>query len=364
MQIPFIGVCLYLMLYKSGLATIGVCVFDASASVGAFFIIYLREVFSMKKKLVSMVLCLVMFLSLSTVTFANENITVKLNGEALEFDVQPQLIGGRTMVPLRKIFESLGAVVTWDESTSTVTAYNEFYIVKATIGSNTMFVNGEEKWIDVPPMEVNSRTLVPARFVAEAFNCAVQWDTNTQTVYIVSGNSDYSQVEKDTSTTNNTAGNFVNSDAFNKLKNTIISKGEKEDNKYTYYFIDYEDDSSRYYSYSYKIDKGEISIFHLMEEDEGNQYSIIILLSPEYENVSALFTLTNNYEESSVFGKFSKDDKAFNIINYEGMYSEKMKQLASSLMGSVMGLMDIKLQIDTDVSFADFGMYYDNLNVE
>ena len=38
MQIPFIGVCLYLILYKTGLATIGVCIFYASASVGAFFI--------------------------------------------------------------------------------------------------------------------------------------------------------------------------------------------------------------------------------------------------------------------------------------------------------------------------------------
>lgn len=87
----------------------------------------------MKKKLISTVLCLVIILSFGCTVFANENVTVKLNGTTLDFDVQPQLIGGRTMVPMRKIFESLGAVVTWDENTSTVTAYNEFYLVKTTI---------------------------------------------------------------------------------------------------------------------------------------------------------------------------------------------------------------------------------------
>lgn len=149
----------------------------------------------MKQK-ISIILVLVLMLSLGHVSFANSDITVKLDGETLNFDVQPQLIDGRTMVPLRVIFESLGAVVEWDSDTSTVTAYNELYIVKATIGNNTMLVNGQEKQIDVPPMIVNSRTLVPVRFVAEAFNCDVQWDGNTKTVYITSENNDYSQVEQ------------------------------------------------------------------------------------------------------------------------------------------------------------------------
>lgn len=51
MQILFIGVCLYLILYKSGLATIGVFVFDASASVGAFFIIYFKGGFFYEEKI-------------------------------------------------------------------------------------------------------------------------------------------------------------------------------------------------------------------------------------------------------------------------------------------------------------------------
>lgn len=118
--------------------------------------------------------------------FAGNNITVQLDGKTLNFDVQPQLIGGRTMVPLRMIFESMGATVDWNNDTQTVTAYNERYFVQATINDSNMKVNGEMKALDVPPLLVGGRTLVPARFVAEAFGAKVDWDGVTSTVYILS----------------------------------------------------------------------------------------------------------------------------------------------------------------------------------
>ena len=118
--------------------------------------------------------------------FAENNITVQLDGKTLNFDVQPQLIGGRTMVPLRTIFESLGATVDWNNDTKTVTAFNELYYVQATINDYNMKVNGETKTLDIPPLLVDGRTLVPARFVAEAFGAKVDWDAKTSTVYIQS----------------------------------------------------------------------------------------------------------------------------------------------------------------------------------
>ena len=57
----------------------------------------------------------------STSVFADD-ITVTLDGKAIEFDVQPQIIDGRTMVPLRRIFEEIGAVVKWNGETQTVSA--------------------------------------------------------------------------------------------------------------------------------------------------------------------------------------------------------------------------------------------------
>jgi len=116
--------------------------------------------------------------------FAENNITVQLDGKTLNFDVQPQLIGGRTMVPLRTIFESLGATVDWNNDTQTVTAFNELYYVQATINDNKMKINGETRTLDVPPLLVDGRTLVSARFVAEAFGAKVDWDGGNNKVVI------------------------------------------------------------------------------------------------------------------------------------------------------------------------------------
>lgn len=115
---------------------------------------------------------------------SNKNISVTLNGETLTFDVQPQLIDNRTMVPLRKIFETMGAVVDWNNDTQTVTATKGDEKVVATINSKNVYINGEIKTLDVPPMVIDDRTLVPVRFVAEAFGANVDWNEDTQTVVI------------------------------------------------------------------------------------------------------------------------------------------------------------------------------------
>lgn len=154
------------------------------------------------KKLLSLTITFALILSFCAgiSVSAEKPVTVTVDGQTVNFDVQPRLIGGRTMVPLRAIFEALGATVEWDEESQTVTAYNEIYIVKCTIDSNTMYINNEAKTIDVAPMMIDSRTLVPARFVAEAFNCNVNWDDRTFVVAITSNPIDYSKVEQDTHT--------------------------------------------------------------------------------------------------------------------------------------------------------------------
>jgi len=140
----------------------------------------------MSKKFCMLVIGITIIISLLVGgnVFAENNITVQLDGKMLNFDVQPQLIGGRTMVPLRMIFESMGATVDWNNDTQTVIAFNEHYYVQATINDTNMKVNGENRILDIPPLLVDGRTLVPARFVAEAFGAEVEWDAKTSTVYI------------------------------------------------------------------------------------------------------------------------------------------------------------------------------------
>jgi len=111
-------------------------------------------------------------------------IRVLLNGRPLTFDVPPQVIADRTMVPMRAIFEALGAQVDWDGATQTVTGTRDGTVVVLQIGSTSPTVNGRVVNIDAPGVIVDSRTLVPLRFFGEAFGMNVDWNGATRTVTI------------------------------------------------------------------------------------------------------------------------------------------------------------------------------------
>ncbi|MCL2201575.1 MAG: copper amine oxidase N-terminal domain-containing protein [Oscillospiraceae bacterium] len=111
-------------------------------------------------------------------------IFVTIGGSPLSFDVPPKTVDGRTLVPLRAIFEALGAEVNWDDATQTITGTKEGTTVVLPLGSTTPTVNGQTVTIDVPGMVQNGRTLVPLRFVAESFGVEVNWDGATRTVTI------------------------------------------------------------------------------------------------------------------------------------------------------------------------------------
>ena len=142
----------------------------------------------MKKIITALFLIVVCILSVSA--YENEIVKVFLDNETVIFDIEPQIIGGRTMVPLRAVFEKMGATVEWDDPTQTVTATNGDKTVVCSIGSTAMYINGTESQMDVAPLlletETQSRTLVPARFVAEAFDGKVLWSDKKREVYIFS----------------------------------------------------------------------------------------------------------------------------------------------------------------------------------
>lgn len=114
------------------------------------------------------------------------DIAVNLDGNWLEFDVEPLIINGRTMVPMRAIFEALGCSVSWDQVSQTAIGVRNGKVVYCTINSNDASVDGKATTIDQPPALINGRTLVPLRFVSEAYGCTVQWDSDTRSIYIKS----------------------------------------------------------------------------------------------------------------------------------------------------------------------------------
>lgn len=135
------------------------------------------------KKLVALTISLVV---LSSNVFAGE-INVNLNGEKVEFASQEPLISdGRTLIPLRGVFEKLGYEISWDGETKTAVFKKEDTEVKVTVNSNELEVNGAKIPIDVPAQVVNGTMMLPLRAVGEATGLEVNWDSENKTVSLVS----------------------------------------------------------------------------------------------------------------------------------------------------------------------------------
>lgn len=113
-------------------------------------------------------------------------ITVYLDGVELYFDSQPVIVNQNTMVPMRKIFESLGSAVEWDNKARTVTAIAGNKTLKLTIGSTTAYIDGTKVPLDSPPFIQNDTTFVPLRFVSENLGVDVKWDNSMRRVVMTS----------------------------------------------------------------------------------------------------------------------------------------------------------------------------------
>ena len=137
---------------------------------------------SIKYFISPILVALIVFSSFSA--FANNEISVYVNGKRVMFDVKPQTINDRTMVPIRAIFEAMGAVVDWDSNTQTAISTKDNTTVKMALNSTTMYVNDAPVAMDVAPQIIDNRTLSPARYVAEAFGFTVNWDEGTRSVLI------------------------------------------------------------------------------------------------------------------------------------------------------------------------------------
>lgn len=116
-------------------------------------------------------------------TFAGD-IRIRIKYDWLDFDVPPVIVNDRTLVPLRAIFNALGAEVVWEESTQTVYASRLGSEISLQIGSYEMTVNGEQIQLDASPQLVQGRTMVPVRAISEAFGYEVTWDAVDRVIMI------------------------------------------------------------------------------------------------------------------------------------------------------------------------------------
>ena len=139
----------------------------------------------MRKKLLSLLFALLVLSTASaTVGSAAPEVKILVDGSVLETDVQPIIINDRIMLPLRVIFEKIGAKVSWDESERKITATLNDTETELWIGKNEARVNEEVREIDSPAFISEGRTMVPLRFIGESFGLNVEWDTERRSAMV------------------------------------------------------------------------------------------------------------------------------------------------------------------------------------
>ena len=139
-------------------------------------------------KLVSFVIILALCAGMAVpLAYADEGISVSINGRQLSFDGQgPIIVKGRTLVPVRGVFEALGFSVNWSGETRTATISKGTDIITITIGNAFFTINGAQRPLDVPAQVVKGRTLIPIRLPLESVDHSFQWNSSSRTVEVFS----------------------------------------------------------------------------------------------------------------------------------------------------------------------------------
>jgi len=137
----------------------------------------------------NMALTLALIVALASIPFtaaAASPISVILDGQRLSFDVPPQVINGSTMIPYSALTKKLGATLSADAKAKKLTVKRGSTTVVLTVNSSTAVINGKSVSLDAKVVEKNGRTLVPLRFLGEAFGLWVNWNNSTKTVNLES----------------------------------------------------------------------------------------------------------------------------------------------------------------------------------
>ncbi|MBB6215241.1 hypothetical protein HNQ80_001330 [Anaerosolibacter carboniphilus] len=131
-----------------------------------------------------LLVCMMVMTMFSFTVFAEKQVKIELDGELVSFDVQPIIEKGRTLVPIRSIFEKMGAEVIWNAEENEVTIQDKYKTIEMIIGKKEALIYRkydftgipEKVALEVPAQIVNNRTLLPLRFIAEALEAEVDWD--------------------------------------------------------------------------------------------------------------------------------------------------------------------------------------------
>lgn len=346
-------------------------------------------------------------------------ITVTLNGNKLTFSENPYIENGTTMVPMRAIFEALGASVDYDTETKAITATKGSTVIKLFANSDTATVNGKEVTLTSPVANKNGTTMVPLRLVSEALGAEVSWDAESKTINI-------SISEKNTKEETSTIKlneldetysgeiydyeknyieahqKFINSDDYKNITSYAcaeeIGNGIKNDSKiqnaklgnhavhlFKDYFKNYYDialadvliKQSTYDKYELMFKDGILKnqksicddIINIVKDDWGNDFS------KKDESIIRKILTTKNTEDyandpiytklSSILEKHMNQEQITNIFNATGKVSNAVELFnkASNIIDAVQNTMNyssaLNAYLDTSDEFKKVLVYTD-----
>lgn len=285
------------------------------------------------KKLISALLSLIIVMSTIAVpAMAKDNITVELDGREIIFDVQPQIINERTMVPLRAIFEALGASVEWNQENQMVTSVKGDKRIILVINNPAMLINGKSVVLDTPACVVDDRTLVPVRAISEAFDLYVEWDNTTRKVLISSKP-------------------FTSE--YYTLKNDIIRNGEYNADGEYYSLLDFGDDYS--YFITYNSEEDYISVLHGVTSDSGTKSEFWLNLTNGELPITMLEIKFSDGDKYNLWFEYENGNRK--MLSYSTMPSYLLES-ALNLYDTMMKAVEMHAQQFSTVTLADFGIYY------
>lgn len=303
---------------------------------------------------------LILTLMAAQVALADDGINVYVNNEKLSFDVNPQIIDERTLVPMRAIFEALGAEVSWDDSSKSITAIKDDTTIKMTIGNNIVNVNANQIILDVPPQIIDGRTLVPVRTIAESFGSDVLWEGDSRSVLIDSNATYVSLKEKDT------------------IKNILIGEWYNDEQEWSGHFglVFSNDGSVKYEGYrfhyngTYTILNNNEILIHFNDNyanwagPEGTVKETLAVIDVKCTYDYNSKTLTSHFEKQydnnevyytdDIYRKYNSDD----VVSYEdisaninqirdfinsGLYLEAVKECEQTAAWHMLSAADISL---------------------
>jgi len=201
------------------------------------------------------ILAILLILNLTALTnvYAEQEISIYINNAPVTFDVAPVIRNGRTLVPFRAIFEAIDANVCWKDETRTALGTKDNVLIELPIGKNYGIVNGTNITLDVPASIVNSRTMVPLRFISENMGFDVGWDGPSRTITLTDNTANLEVV-------NNTAAEFSFSnvsigDSTTDLKAEIGNPDRIDASIFNMEWYIYNSDYENYIQYGVKNNK-------------------------------------------------------------------------------------------------------------